>query len=145
MDQDLNDDMNKLVRFSIICVDRENETVLQSARDTIVKDRMDSGGFIAWKISEFLARLTRDGIEIPEEWRCRTDICNDIENGRLRGLPEEARKHLRVAYHVIDRYPRERFKYEEQQIQVLRDIQSAINEKRLPLPKPGEQIQIEHK
>ena len=46
---------------------------------------------------------------------------------------------------LIDRYPRERFKYEEQQIQVLRDIRSAIDTNRLPLPNPGEQIQIERK
>ena len=148
MDQDLNDDMNKLVRYSIICVDRENETVLQSTRDTLVKDRMDAGGFTAWKIAEFHDRLKSGEVDVPDEWR--KDPPHGLKKtpgGKLDSLPGEVAKYLRVPFHIVDRYPRERFKYEEKQIQVLKEIKTEIGKGHIPLERlgPDEEMHIQRR
>ena len=148
MDQDLNDDMNKLVRYSVICVDRENETVLQSTRDTLVKDRMDGGGFTAWKIAEFHDRLRNGEVDLPDEWKKDPpDGLETTPKGKLANLPGEVAKYLRVPFHVIDRYPRERFKYEEKQIQVLKEIKTAMAKPDIPVDKlgPDEEMHIQKK
>jgi hypothetical protein len=44
----------------------------------------------------------------------------------LIGFPEEDKKYLRVFYEVLERYPREKFKYEEDQITVLKEIRDRL-------------------
>src|SRR5262249_61980068 len=44
----------------------------------------------------------------------------------LTGLPDDDKKYLRVYYEVLERYPREKFKYEEQQIRVLEEIRDRV-------------------
>src|SRR5262249_49679638 len=66
---------------------------------------------------------------IPEKWRShnyppderRYRIGHD-----LKGLPDDDKKYLRVYYEVLDRYPREPLKYEEDQLKVLREIPDKI-------------------
>jgi hypothetical protein len=58
-----------------------------------------------------------------------------VPANRLKGLPEEDKKYLRVYFEVLERYPREKFKYEEQQIEILRDIAHNIREKNGPADK----------
>jgi hypothetical protein len=101
MNKDLHDDMLKLVRFKVLFVKRENERVLAEG-DELVPDNMDSTAFTAWKIAQLQG----------------TD--------KLKGISDEDKKYLRVYYEVLDRYPREKFKYEEDQIEVLKEIRDKI-------------------
>lgn len=128
MDQDLNDDMNKLVRFSIICVDREHETVLQKLEETMVRDRLDENGFTAWKILEFVQKMAAGEVEAPSAWRHPGTRPGGVEirSGRLVKIDGEAMKYLRVPFQIVARFPRERFKYEEKQIEVLRQIEKDL-------------------
>jgi hypothetical protein len=101
MNKDLHDDMLKLVRFKVLFVKREDERVLAEG-DELVPDNMDSTAFTAWKIAQLQG----------------TD--------KLKGISDEDKKYLRVYYEVLDRYPREKFKYEEEQIDVLKEIRNKI-------------------
>lgn len=101
MNKDLRDDMLKLVRYKVLFVKREEERVLQQG-DELVSDNMDSTAFTAWKIAQL-----KD---------------SDV----LKGISDEDKKYLRVYFEVLDRYPRERFKYEEDQIKVLEEIRDRL-------------------
>jgi hypothetical protein len=48
----------------------------------------------------------------------------------LTGLPDEDKKYLRIYFEVMDRYPREKFKYEEEQISVLEGIRDELEHQR---------------
>jgi len=126
MDIDLNDDMNKLVRYSVICVDRDNEVVLESLRETLVHDRMDERGFTAWKVAEFSNRMVNEKVEAPPEWLTKPPVGVVISGTKLKALGPEQNKFLRVSFQVVDRFPRERFWYEEKQISALERIAQAV-------------------
>jgi hypothetical protein len=133
MDRDLNDDMNKLVRYSIVCVDREHETILQGMQEEVVNERMDEGGFTAWKIMEFVQAMGHDEVDVPLAWRGSGKrpegvVVHEGKDGRLklRSIGRDTRMFLRVPFQVVDRYPRERFKYEEKQIEVLEQIRGKM-------------------
>lgn len=126
MDIDLNDDMNKLVRYSIICVDRHNEVVLESLRETLLHDRMDERGFTAWKVVEFSSRMAAGHIPAPPEWIMKPPQGVVIDSGKLKALGPDQNKFLRVSFQVVDRFPRERFWYEEKQITALERIAQAM-------------------
>jgi len=148
MDQDLNDDMNKLVRYSIVCVDRENETVLQGIRETLVKDRMDHSGFTAWKIMEFVRRMVNSQVNVPDDWMTDPPEGATIHHDKLMGFEGDVMKYLRVPFQVVERYPRERYKYEEKQNKILKNIELAIKGGCAPNfsgLKPGERLEIEIK
>lgn len=115
MNKDLRDDMLKLVRFKVLFVKREYEEVLAEG-DELVSDSMDSTAFTAWKIAQM-------------QW-----------DGKLKNIDEKDKKYLRVYYEVLDRYPRQKFKYEEQQIEVLKQIRDKLPcaDKDKPQPKPPE-------
>lgn len=140
MDRDLNDDMNKLVRYSIVCVDRENETVLQGLQETLVRDRLDESGFTAWKILEFVQKMAAGKVDVPWDWEHGNKPDGVvIEGGKLHKIGGDPMKYLRVPFQVVDRYPREHFKYEEKQIHVLRRIEEVLERdhpKHSPPPPP---------
>lgn len=137
-DKDLADDMLKLVRYKILFVRREYEVAFPEQED-LVEDNMDSTSFAAWKVAEFIQRIHRDGADLPARWKDRRYPFEKDDNGkykyldadgkRLLGLPEADKKYLRVYYEVLDRYPREKFKHEEQQIRVLEEIRDALPKK----------------
>ena len=144
MDKDLNDDTLKLVRFKILFVKRDYEHAFPE-QEELVSDNIDGTAFTAWKIAEFIQRCHRDEIDVPYKWRNKYPKEKGKEylrpadaeaNARqcLLGFPEEDKKYLRVYYEVLERYKREKFRYEEDQIDVLREIRDAIAEK----PKAGD-------
>src|SRR5207248_261075 len=59
-------------------------------------------------------------------------------------IKEEDKKYLRVHYDVLERYPREKFKYEEDQIRVLQEIRDRMGESggddEIPIPDPFAEI-----
>lgn len=133
LDKDLHDDMLKLVRYKILFVKREFEHAFPEQED-LVPDDMDGSAFTAWKIAEFIQDLakqrTREGqqeidIRVPHKWK-NYPPHEFIVDGYLIGLPHEDKKFLRVYYEVLDRYPREKFRYEEQQIEVLKEIRDKL-------------------
>lgn len=125
-DKDLHDDMLKLVRYKILFVRREYEYAFPEQED-LVSDNMDGSAFTAWKIAEFIQDLHRQTTRVPLKWKDKNYPPREfIKDGYLNGIPHEDKKYLRVYFEVLERYPREKFKYEEQQIKVLEDIRDIL-------------------
>jgi len=136
MDRNLNDDMLKLVRFKILFVKRDYEHAFPE-QEELVYDNIDGTAFTAWKIAEFVQSLGRCEVRVPSKWTKGADRYpgNDknrdtyISGDHLIALPEHDKKYLRVYYEVMERYPREKFRYEETQIDVLREIRDQMHPK----------------
>ena len=123
-DRDLHDDMLKLVRFKILFVRREYEHAFPE-REDLVHDSMDGTAFAAWKVAEFIQELQKGHTPIPDKWRKKgfpSAQHRSPDGCMLKGLDDEDKKYLRVYYEVLERYPREKFKYEEEQIDILRKM-----------------------
>jgi hypothetical protein len=127
MDQDLKDDMLKLVRYKILFVKRDYEHAFPEQED-LIWDNLDGSSFTSWKIAEFIQGLHAGNTRVPEKWKNRKDAAwADFTKGDyLLGLPEGDKKYLRVFYQVLDRYRREPFRYEETQVDLLREIRDRL-------------------
>jgi len=137
IDKDLGDDMLKLVRYKILFVKREYEVAFQEMEDLVV-DNLNSAAFTAWKIAEFLDNLARGETDVPKKWEEKNYPADGVDpnsknvlvryrkDGKLIDLNHDDKKYLRLYYEVVERYPRESFKYEEQQIRVLEEIRDRI-------------------
>lgn len=154
LEKDLHDDMLKLVRYKVMFVRREYEVAFPE-REDLVPDNLDGSSFTAWKIAEFIQELQRGETLVPPKWANKNYPNNPDppdppfqKDGKLFGLPPEDKKYLRVYYEVLDRYPREKFKYEEQQIRILEEIRDKLKPQAAagavaqtgapPAPVPGE-------
>jgi hypothetical protein len=128
-DKDLRDDMLKLVRYKILFVKREYEYAFPEEEE-LVSDNTDAAAYTAWKIAHFIQRLSKDrDIKAPRSWEEYPGDEYTETRGTDRmliGFPEDDKKYLRVFYEVLERYPRERFRYEEEQIDILRDISRTL-------------------
>jgi hypothetical protein len=112
----LDDEMVKLVSYTIVSLKRGEERVMDGGEGNIVvADRMTAEIFTQWIIARYLQQTvsTADGKE------------------QLRGamLPETERKYLRVYFAVPHRWPRLSFSHDEKEIDVLRDIRRALEGK----------------
>lgn len=126
LDKDLRDDMLKLVRYKILFVRREYEIAFPEQED-IVSDNMDGDAFAAWKVAEFIQDLHRGETLIPARWVEQNYPSPEFRSRNfLTGIPHEDKKYLRVYFQVLERFPREKFKYEEQQIRVLEEIRDKV-------------------
>jgi hypothetical protein len=130
-DKDLHDDMLKLVRYKILFVKRDYEYAFKEEEE-LVPDNTDAAAFTAWKIAQFIQRLQHEDrperqILVPEKWKDYPPNEPRYRVGdTLKGLPDDDKKYLRVFYEVLERYPRERFKYEEEQIDILKEISATL-------------------
>jgi len=131
-DTNLNDDMLKLVRYKILFIRRDYEHAFPE-QEELVFDNMTDSAFTAWKIAEFIQSLDRT--EVPTKWREKVPpyppkqerrIVDGRETWVIHSLPETDKKHLRVYFEVLQRYAREKLKYEEDQLDALRGIKEAI-------------------
>jgi len=129
-DKDLRDDMLKLVRYKILFVKRDLEHAFQE-KEELVSENTDAAGYTAWKIAEFIQNLPDE--PIPKKWVDKNYPPIREESppvsrrpGMIYALPEDDKKYLRVYYEVLERYARERFKYEERQIEVLEQIRDKL-------------------
>jgi hypothetical protein len=138
MDKDLNDDQLKLVRYKILFVKRDFEHAFPE-QEELVSDNMDGSAFTAWKVAQFIQSLRDESgshVHVPKKWHGYPDDKDGSgrylyrDGNRLTGLPEDDKKYLRVFFEVLERYPREKLKYEEDQLHVLREIKDAIREKK---------------
>lgn len=126
-------DTLKLVRYKILFIKRDYETAFPE-REELVADSMDATGYTAWKIAEFIQRLGEERqTRVPDKWngypenREQKPPVPPYRDGNiLLGLPEDDKKYLRVYFDVLDRYDREEAKYEQQQINVLKEIRDRI-------------------
>jgi hypothetical protein len=126
LDKNLQDEMLKLVRYKILFVRREYEAAFPEQED-IVSDNLDGDAFSAWKVAEFIQDLDRSETRIPARWLEKGYPPEEFRRGDfLTGIPHEDKKYLRVYYEVLERYAREKFKYEEQQIRVLEEIRDKV-------------------
>src|SRR6267154_4843806 len=116
LDKDLRDDMLKLVRYKILFVRREYEVAFPE-REDIVSENMDGDSFAAWKVAEFIQDLAAGETLVPARWQEQSYPPAEFHKGdTLTGIPHEDKKYLRVYFQVLERFPREKFKFEEQQI-----------------------------
>src|SRR6266850_2586417 len=128
MDKDLRDDMLKLIRYKVLFVKREYEHAFPEQED-LVSENMDGTAFTAWKVAEFIQGLEKRKTEVPTTWG-KTYPEMYREGNLLTGLPDEDKKYLRVYFEVMDRYAREKFKFEEEQINVLEGIRGELEQQR---------------
>jgi hypothetical protein len=137
-DTNLSDEMLKLVRYKILFVKRDYEHAFPEVEE-LVHDNMTGSAFSGWKIAQFIQNLGNDEIKIPRKWKDKNNYPPDVktqegkpryrDGDRLLGFPEEDKKYLRVYFEVLDRYVREDFRYEEDQIDVLKEIRDALRKK----------------
>jgi len=130
-DKNLHDDMLKLVRYKILFVKRDYEHAFPE-QEELVPDNLDAATYTAWKIAAFIQQLhEHHRTTVPIKWKQYPP--NDPryrDGGTLIGFPEEDKKYLRVYYKVLDRWPREAFKFEEKQIAVLEQIRDHLGGRR---------------
>jgi hypothetical protein len=104
----LDDEMVKLVAYTIVLLQRDREMILPGGQDqTLVKDRMTGDDFVAQLIAQYAAKRLYATTLTDAEW-------------------DRARKYLRVYYVVSQRWPREPMKFEERQIRVLEEVRDRI-------------------
>jgi len=131
-DKDLSDDQLKLVRYKVLFVKRDYETAFPE-KEELVPDNMTGDAFCAWKVAEFIQRLSDKKTYIPSDWR-KGDKPKYPEEAKytehtkdgwvLLGLPERDKKYLRVFFEVLERYVRE--EDEDTEVDVLREIRDEI-------------------
>jgi hypothetical protein len=135
LDTNLRDDLLKLVRYKILFVKRGYEHAFPE-RESLVWDNLEGSAFTGWKIAEFIQSLDRRDTIIPHSWTSyppptdgKGEHKRKLKEGHfLLGLPEEDKKYLRVFYEVLERFPREKFRYEERQIEVLEQIRDNMQQ-----------------
>jgi hypothetical protein len=110
MDTNLSDDMVKLVRYTIVSIERDDEKVIHHAEE-IVTDNLSDEAFSSWMIASYLQ---------SEDYRIKSskDAKHRIEHGD--------KKYLRVCFEVLCRWPKQDRKYEKRQLEVLEGIREAI-------------------
>jgi hypothetical protein len=134
-DTNLNDDMLKLVRYKILFIKRDFEHAFDE-NEELVYDNMTDSAFTAWKIAEFVQSLEK--IEIPEKWQKQNYPRAAKSGEKIHSLDESDKKYLRVYFEVLQRYAREKLKYEEDQLTALRGIKAAIEKHGVPGGPAGE-------
>jgi hypothetical protein len=119
----------KLVRYKILFVMRDYECAFPEEEE-LVADELTDTAFTAWKIAEFVQRLDdeKDPIRsrLPSKWvKYLGEKCKDTPNAKH--PKAEDKKFLRVYYEVLERYPREKLRYHEQELEELRNINSSLS------------------
>ena len=91
-------------------------------------DNTTEAAFTAWKVGEFIQTLTKlSEYKFPKKWE-RTDLDTTTyrSGGYLKALPEDDKKYVRVYFEVLQRYPREPLRYQEEQLSILRNINTTL-------------------
>lgn len=110
MDTNLNDDLIKLVRFSVVSIERDRERVLRHG-EQLVLDAMSGEAFSSWMVAVYL-----QSTDVP--------------------IQEEEKKYLCVCFAVLCRWPKQDREFEKRQIEVLDEIREALARRPEPKPKP---------
>jgi hypothetical protein len=98
----LNDDLVKLVVYSIISIRRDHERFMDMGTgQVVVTDRMTGEDFINWKIAEYLQKPGKNYVPADNQY-------------------------LRIHYAVVRRWPREPIRFEERQVEAIREISNNL-------------------
>jgi hypothetical protein len=130
MDKDLQDDDLKLVRYKILFVKRDYETAFEE-KEEMVYDNMTGDSFAAWKVAQFIQSLGEKKVKVSGKWDAyKSDhLKREGDSTYLISLEEDDKKYLRVYYEVMERFPREKLRYEEEHLKVLREIRDEMPKK----------------
>jgi hypothetical protein len=115
----LQDDTVKLVAYTIISLRRDHERILKGGQNSIiVRDRMTGRAFISMIIAQYFQEEIVDEKETISrlEWLKKQDPEWDADD----------LKYLRVYYVVSKRWERQPLKFEENEIDVLREIRDSL-------------------
>jgi hypothetical protein len=105
-DRNLADDQVKLVHYVLVSIARGDEHVLDHGTGyEIVTDDMSGEAYVGWRIARYFQQE---------------------EHERLH---EDDKKHVRVCYQVLCRWPRRALGFENRQLDRLGDIAEAIRER----------------
>ena len=111
----LDDEMVKLVAYTIVSLKRGEERVMDGGEGTvIVTDRMTGQTFINWIVGKYLQQEVTVPCH-PKRKQLRSEL-----------IPAGDLKYLRVYYVVSTRWPRHSLDFEQQQVTVLKGIRDAI-------------------
>jgi hypothetical protein len=101
----LNDDKVKLIAYTIVSLKRGKERIMpKGSGQMLVTENMDGRTFASWMIARYLQ--SKDYQDLDE--------CEKVSKGD--------EKYLRVDYVVRRRWPRQPLKFEERQVELLREI-----------------------
>jgi hypothetical protein len=110
----LDDEMVKLVAYTIVSLLRDKEIIMPKGKDQVlVVDSMTPEQFVA----QIIAHYTESKDYLPDPV---TNIGLSEEQFR------ENQRYLRVYYVVSQRWPREPMKFEERQIRTLEEIKDSM-------------------
>jgi hypothetical protein len=105
----LEDEMVKLVAYTIVSVQRDHERVMPRGEGTlIVTDSLNEERFIAFMVSRYLASPEYSALPADQK------------------LHEEDKKCLRVHYTVTHRWPREPARHPQRKVRVLAEIRDRM-------------------
>jgi hypothetical protein len=104
-DTSLSDDLVKLVRYTIVNIERDREAIVGRGEE-IVTDNLSDDAFASWMIAK----------HVPL----------DSYKGKNGWGEDDARKSLRVCYEVLGRWPKQDRKYEKRQLEILEGIKEAL-------------------
>ena len=108
-DVSLEDELVKLVSYTIVSVKRGAERVMPGGMGAlIVTDSMGAEAFISWVIATYLQSKAYAALSQKEQ------------------LSQEDQKYLRVDFAVPRRWPRQPLEFEEREIEVLDEINSKL-------------------
>ena len=120
----LQDDMVKLVAYSIVSLKRGEEKIMDGGEGSIiVTDNMTKKAFTTMLIAQYFQKKVDD----PKDPAGKRKI------PRIELLQQDSKwksgdlKYLRVYYVVSTRWPREPLKFEQNQVKVLREIRDEIS------------------
>jgi hypothetical protein len=113
----LNDDKLTLVDYEIVFIKRPYEHVFITSKSELLKVRVDEPAFIGSKIAEFVLDIRANPVKVPESWKGYAGVGDDL---KLRELPPEDLIYLRVPVKVTWRHDREKLKYEEEKLYLMK-------------------------
>ena len=108
-DVNLDDEMVKLVAYTIVSLKPDHEDVMGGG-ETIVAKKMSGDDFTSWMLAKYVQSI------YPKE---------EAKQGRAAPSSEDL-KYLRVYFVVSTRWPREPRRFEKQQIDILQGIEQRI-------------------
>src|SRR5712671_1038422 len=123
----LDDDLVKLVVYSIISVRRDCERFLEKATGQIVvTDSMRGEDFMNWMIAKYLQSIEKDqsaskDVKTDKDQSAPKDVKPESDCKDAKYTCED-RKYLRIHYAVVRRWPREPMRFEERQVEEIRKI-----------------------
>ena len=122
-------DQLRLVRYKVLFLKRDLEVAFPEEEE-LVAEEMNEAGFVAWKIAEFIQKMSRREVKLPAKWKKyppASDIFTAPDGTQyVTGLPDQDKRFLRVYVQVLATYDRERTYYERDQIKVLEQIRDRL-------------------